>query len=132
MLLAGCRGEATNGLALILAGETTARARGEGVVLTFGEHARALLHNGLGDHAAAVAPAQRASERDELMLSVWALPELVEAAARSGQRRLAESAVERLAERTRAAGTELALGMEARSRALVSDGHELLGQRARV
>jgi DNA-binding NarL/FixJ family response regulator len=55
------------------------------------------------------------------MLSVWSLPELVEAAARCGRTELATTAVERLAERTRAAGTELALGIEARVRALVSE-----------
>jgi DNA-binding CsgD family transcriptional regulator len=122
ILLAACRGDETRGLALIQAGETAAVARGEGVVCTFGEHARALLCNGLGQHAEALEPARRASARDELMLSVWSLPELVEAAARSGRGELAATAVEELAERTQAAGTELALGIEARGRALVSEG----------
>jgi DNA-binding CsgD family transcriptional regulator len=119
--LAGFRGEERDGLALIETSEAAAMARSEGVVLTFGEYARALLHNGLGQHAAALAPAQSAGFRDELMLSVWALPELVEAAARSGRIELANAAVERLAERCRAAGTDLALGIEARARALVAD-----------
>jgi hypothetical protein len=87
------------------------------VVLTFGEHARALLYNGLGQHAAALAPARSPSARDELMVSVWALPELAEAACRCGKRELAADAVERLAEPAGAAGTELALGIEARPRA---------------
>jgi DNA-binding CsgD family transcriptional regulator len=121
VLLAGCRGDETVGLALIEASESAATARSEGVVLTFGEHARALLHNGLGQHAAALAPAQRASATDELMVSVWSLPELVEAAVRCGRGELATDAVERLSERTRAAGTDLALGVEARARALVSE-----------
>jgi DNA-binding CsgD family transcriptional regulator len=107
---------------MIEASEVAAVERAEGVVLTFGEYARALLHNGLGQHAAALEPAHRASDRDELMVSVWSLPELVEAAARSGRTELAAAAVKRLAERTRAAGTELALGIEARSCALVSEG----------
>jgi hypothetical protein len=122
ILLAGCRGDATLGLPLIGAGEAAAVARSEGVVLTFGEHARALLHNGLGEDAAALQPAMRASDRDELMLSVWSLAELVEAATRCGRHELAIAAVERLAERTRAAGTDLALGKEARVRALVTHG----------
>jgi DNA-binding CsgD family transcriptional regulator len=122
VLHAGCRGDEVHGLPMIEASEVAAMERAEGVVLTFGEYARALLHNGLGQHAAALEPAHRASDRDELMVSAWSLPELVEAAARSGRTELAAAAVKRLAERTRAAGTELALGIEARSRALVSEG----------
>ena len=120
MLLSGCRGDERVALALIEAGEATAIARGEGVVLTFGEHARALLYNASGQHEAALAPAKSASYRDELMVSVWALPELVEAATRCGRTEVAAAAMERLAERTSAAGTDLALGIEARARALVS------------
>jgi DNA-binding CsgD family transcriptional regulator len=122
ILLAGCRGDEQRSLAVIEAGETAALARNEGVVLTFGEHARALLYNGLGQHAAAVAPAESASVRDELMVSVWSLPELVEAAARSGNAELAADAMERLAERAMASGTNLAHGIRARASALVSDG----------
>jgi ATP/maltotriose-dependent transcriptional regulator MalT len=55
-------------------------------------------------------------------VSVWALPELVEATARVGDTRLAREALERLAATTQPAGTDFALGIEARSRALVSDG----------
>jgi DNA-binding NarL/FixJ family response regulator len=122
VLLAGCRGDHRRGLAQIEASELTATARDEGVVLTFGEHARALLYNGLGQHTAALAPAESASARDELMVSVWALPELVEAACRCGKSELASDAMERLAERTGAAGTDLALGIEARARAMTSQG----------
>ena len=122
VLLAGCGGDHRRGLAQIEASELTATARNEGVVLTFGEHARALLYNGLGQHTAALAPAHSASARDELMVSVWALPELVEAACRCGKRELASDAMERLAERTGAAGTDLALGIEARARAMTSQG----------
>jgi DNA-binding CsgD family transcriptional regulator len=69
-----------------------------------------------------VAAAQQASERDELSVSGWALAELVEAAARSGRAELAAEALERFQTRTQAAGSEWALGLEARSRALLSDG----------
>jgi len=58
ILLSGCRGDERAALPLIEAGEATAIARGEGVVLTFGEHARALLHNASGQHEAALAPAR--------------------------------------------------------------------------
>jgi DNA-binding CsgD family transcriptional regulator len=116
------RGDEAQASALIEASEPAAIARGEGVVLTFAEHAQAVLHNGLGHYQAALDPAQSASAQDELMLSAWSLPELVEAATRCGRTDLAADAVERLCERTQAAGTELALGIEARSRALLSDG----------
>ena len=122
LLLAGFGGDETQASALIEASETTATTRGEGVVLTVGELAGAVLHNGLGHYQAALDPAQSASTQDELMFSVWSLPELVEAAARCGRTELAADAVERLCERTQAAGTELALGTEARSRALLGDG----------
>jgi DNA-binding CsgD family transcriptional regulator len=120
--LSAFRGDEAQASALIEAGESVATARGEGVVLTFGEYARAVLQNGLGHYQAALGPAQSASAQDELMLSVWALPELVEAATRCGRAELAADALERLSVRTQAAGTELAAGLEARSRALVSDG----------
>jgi ATP/maltotriose-dependent transcriptional regulator MalT len=120
--LAGFRGDKAKALVLIEASEPAAIARGEGVVLTFAELARAVLHNGLGQYQMALDPAQSASAQDELMLSVWSLPELVEAAARCGRTDLAAGALERLSERTQAAGTEVALGIEARSRALLNDG----------
>jgi ATP/maltotriose-dependent transcriptional regulator MalT len=127
LLLAGFGGDEAQASALIEASEAAATARGEGVVLTVGELARAVLHNGLGHYQAALDAAQSASTQDELMFSVWSLPELVEAAARSGRTELAADAVEWLCERTQAAGTELALGLEARSRALLSEGERAEG-----
>ena len=121
-MLAACHGDEAQASALIEASESTAIARGEGVMLTFGELACAVLHNGLGHYEAALGPAESASARDELMASVWSLPELVEAATRCGRTELAAEAMERLSERTQAAGTGLALGVEARSRALLMDG----------
>jgi DNA-binding CsgD family transcriptional regulator len=122
LTLAGFRGDEAVLSRLVEAAEAPATARGEGVVLTFGEHALALLYNGLGRYQAALAAAESASARDELGVSVWSLPELVEAAARSGMNELAVAALERLTERTQAAGTEWALGIEARSRALLREG----------
>jgi DNA-binding CsgD family transcriptional regulator len=56
------------------------------------------------------------------MDSSTTLVELIEAAARSGQHELAEQALARLTATTRASGTDWALGTEARSRALLSEG----------
>jgi ATP/maltotriose-dependent transcriptional regulator MalT len=53
---------------------------------------------------------------------MWALPELVEAATRAGDRELACETLDRLTETTQPSGTDFALGIQARSRALVSDG----------
>ncbi len=55
-------------------------------------------------------------------LSMWALPELVEAAVRVGDTELARDALERAAATTQPCGSDFALGIEARSRALLSDG----------
>jgi DNA-binding CsgD family transcriptional regulator len=121
LMFAACRGDEARASALIDEVERAAIARGQGLVLTFGEHARAVLYNGLGQYAAALENARRASAQDELHVSVWSLPELVEAAARSGKPELAADAVQRLRQRTQVAGTEWALGIEARSRALLSD-----------
>jgi DNA-binding CsgD family transcriptional regulator len=121
--LAGYRGIEAEALVLCEAAERDAHARGgEGIVLTFAEHSRAVLYNAIGRYEAALPPAQSAATRDELMVSAWSLPELVEAATRSGRGDIATAAIESLTERTRAAGTELALGIAARSKALLSDG----------
>jgi DNA-binding CsgD family transcriptional regulator len=105
---------------------TTAKevvARGEGVGLTAVQWASAVLHNGLGRYDDALAAAQRAAAHPEqLWFSTWALVELIEAAARSGQPERGADALRRLSETTRASGTQWALGIEARSRALLSDG----------
>jgi ATP/maltotriose-dependent transcriptional regulator MalT len=53
---------------------------------------------------------------------MWVLPELVEAASRSGNSALANDALERLARATQPCETDFARGVEARCRALLSDG----------
>jgi hypothetical protein len=81
-----------------------------------------VLHNGLGHYHGAFAAAQWASARDDLGLYGWALTELIEVGTRTGQPEAAAAALKKLAERTSASGTERALGIEARSRALLYDG----------
>jgi DNA-binding CsgD family transcriptional regulator len=123
LILAGWRGQQAETAELIEAGTRDAAARGEGRALGAGEYATAVLYNGLGRYEEALVAAQQAGAHPEdLAFSTWALPELIEAATRSGKADRAADALERLSETTRATGTELALGIEARSRALVSDG----------
>ena len=85
--------------------------------------AGAVLYNGLGRYKEAVSAARQAtSDPFEPWFFMWALPELVEAAARGGDTELARDAFARLAETTQPCGTDWALGIEARCRALLSDG----------
>jgi DNA-binding CsgD family transcriptional regulator len=97
--------------------------RGEGIGLTVTEWAHAVLYNGLGRYDEALAAAEQARQYpDELGLATWSLVELIEAAARTGQTEHATGILRRLAESTSAAGTDWALGIEMRSRALLSGG----------
>jgi DNA-binding CsgD family transcriptional regulator len=82
-----------------------------------------VLYNSLGRYEEALAAAQQASEDSPVVrFAGWALVELVEAAVRSAAPECAADALERLSGMARACGTDWALGAEARSRALVSDG----------
>jgi DNA-binding CsgD family transcriptional regulator len=85
--------------------------------------AAAVLYNGLGRYDAAASAAREVTTNSiSPATSIWALPELVEAAARVGEIELARDALDRLSETTQPAGMEFALRIEARSRALLSDG----------
>jgi DNA-binding CsgD family transcriptional regulator len=97
-------------------------ARGEGRVTGLAGYAGAVLHNGLGHYQAACELLVRACEYEDLGLYGWNLVELVEAAVRSDRRDVAADALEQLGERTRAAGTDWAHGVRARSAALLSGG----------
>jgi DNA-binding CsgD family transcriptional regulator len=118
--LAAWRGREAEAAELIKATIDDVTSRGEGMGLSISYHARALLYNGLGHYAEARAAAEQAVEHEDLGVFAWALTELIEAASRSGGPEVAAAALERLAETTRAAGTDWALGIEARSRALLS------------
>ena len=85
-------------------------------------YVHAVLYNGLGRYDEALAGAQLACEHDDLGILGFALVELIEAAARAAMPELAAEALRELEDRTLAAGTDWALGILARSRALLSDG----------
>jgi DNA-binding CsgD family transcriptional regulator/tetratricopeptide (TPR) repeat protein len=96
---------------------------GQGLGVQWCQFVSAVLYNGNGRYEEALPYAQRASEEaPELFFSMWALPELVEAALRSGKAKLAAEAVERLTEATAPGNTDWGVGIAARSQALVSQG----------
>jgi ATP/maltotriose-dependent transcriptional regulator MalT len=121
-LLAAWRGEEATALRVIQAGIERATASGWGRAIRFAHYTTSVLYNGLGRYEEALAAAQRALAHDDLGVLAWAHVELVEAGARSDQLELASDALRRLAERARASRTDWALGIEARSRALLSQG----------
>jgi DNA-binding CsgD family transcriptional regulator len=97
--------------------------REEAQRLTAAHWATALLSNGHGRYAEALTAAEQGSEYpDEFGLATWSLVELVEAAVRSGCPERAAGALQRLCAAARSSGSDWALGVEARSRALLTDG----------
>ncbi|WP_436528794.1 ATP-binding protein [Actinoplanes sp. HUAS TT8] len=117
------RGDSTTASALIGAAMRTVEQRGEGIGLTLIQHTNAVLLNGLGRFPEALRAAELATaDPGESAFAGWAVAELVEAAARTGDRATAAAAVDRLARTTEPSGTDWGLGTLARSRALISDG----------
>jgi ATP/maltotriose-dependent transcriptional regulator MalT len=127
MMLVSFRGREAEAAPLIQSAIEEAAAGGQGVAVTWAHLVTAIFCNGLGRHQEALAAAQQASGHAYAYSSMWVLPELIEAAARTGNMHIADDALDRLAEMTRAGGTEDGLGMEARSRALLSEGEAAEG-----
>jgi DNA-binding CsgD family transcriptional regulator len=139
LALSCARGQEAPALRVIEAAVRDAAARGEGRVVGLADQCAAVLYNGLGRYEAALAASQRASEHDDLGLFALTLVELVEAGVRCDARAAAVDALGRLEETTSAAGTAWALGMRARSEALLAHGpaaeafyDEAVNQLARV
>jgi DNA-binding CsgD family transcriptional regulator len=123
MSLAAVRGRESEAVPLIEATFAAATTGGQGIAVIWTHWATAILHNGLGRYAdAETAAAQAIQGIPEISASLYALPELIEAAARTGNRRVAAGAADQLAQATQPGGTDWGLGVEARCRALVSQG----------
>jgi DNA-binding CsgD family transcriptional regulator len=120
MLLEATRGDEAAARALIDAGRASATVRGEGRVLALAGHAAALLNNGLGHYDAALDGARLATEDPDQGYAAHSLPELIEAATRTGRAEEAAAALPALEHRAQAAGTDWALGLAARARALAT------------
>ena len=122
-LLATWHAREAEALALIKASRQDVIQRGEGLWLIATEWTSSVFFNSLGRYEDALLAAERAAEHPwDLGLSTWVSPELVEAAVRSGHPERAAGAMARLHEIAHAAGTDWALGIEARARALLSQG----------
>jgi DNA-binding CsgD family transcriptional regulator len=121
--LLALQGKEAEAVALIEAATAMGETIGSGLAVRIAQWASAILYNALGryDEAARAASQVTTSDIDPYPW-MWVLPELVEAAVRSGDPETARVAHERLAEATLPASTEFALGIEARSRAVLSDG----------
>jgi DNA-binding CsgD family transcriptional regulator len=125
LALAAWRGreEETRSIAATSMADVT--RRGEGNWVTVAHWALAVLYNGLGRYEDARVEAELSSAFPaELSPGYWGLVELVEAAVRSGAVEQARGALARLTAATQSVQTDWALGIEARSRALVTDAED--------
>jgi DNA-binding CsgD family transcriptional regulator len=123
MRLRALQGSEAEASRLIASAIEQATAGGQGLAAAWAHWDAAVLYNGLGRYEEAASAARRAAANTfEPWVSMWSLPELVEAAARAGDAELARDALRRLDETTQPSGTDFALGIEARSRALVNGG----------
>jgi DNA-binding CsgD family transcriptional regulator len=121
--LAAFQGKESDASRLIESGTADVLRRGEGAGLSFIQWAAALLYNGLGRFQEALNWARQASNDSRAQrFTGWALTELIEAAVRAGDRDQGLGALRRLSEGTQASATDWGLGIEARSRALLSGG----------
>ena len=123
--LLALQGREAEAAAAIASAIELAAAEGQGMAAAWAHWTAAVLYNGLARYQEAASAAQQATSNTlNPWMSMWPMPELVEAAARTGDAGLARDALERLTETTRPCGNDVALGIEARCRALLSHGAE--------
>jgi DNA-binding NarL/FixJ family response regulator len=118
--LLALEGRHTEAMAAIAAILGSASAQGQGMATVWAQWTAAILHNGSSHYEEAATAAQQATSGPYPWPSMWALPELVEAAAHTGNTDLARDALDRLMASTQACANDVALGIEARCRALLS------------
>ncbi len=109
LLLAALTGDEPRSSTLIQGAIDLARSRGEGTVANLGLWTSAILSNGLAHYDQALSPALQASGDEgigKVNIAAWSLPEVIEAAVRTGNEATAADALERLADRTRWSGTD--------------------------
>jgi DNA-binding CsgD family transcriptional regulator len=130
MRLAAMRGQRAQTLTLVEQTAAEAPQRGEGISVAVAEWTRAVLYNGLGNYSEAMAAAKQALYHQEYPdirypgVANWAAAEFIEAAVYSGMVETAVETTRWITEMTGASGTAWALGVEARSRALLAEGND--------
>jgi DNA-binding CsgD family transcriptional regulator len=126
MLHAALRGREAEARARIDTALDHARSGGEGLAVQWANWSTAVLHNGLGRYDEALAAARVAGDENQPghFVTIWALPELIEAATRTGRPELCAGAVERFAASATVTGTDWGLGVLARCRALLATDDE--------
>jgi DNA-binding CsgD family transcriptional regulator len=123
LALAGLRGHEAAASELIEGVIARCTASGQGTAVQYAWWARSVLMNGLGRYEGALAAAVEASNHTpELFIASWALTELIEAATRTAHADLARDALTRLEEHVEGCDTDWALGIHARSCALLHEG----------
>lgn len=121
LTLAAFRGDRDDVVRLIEAATADGTARGEGRVLAVTGFHTAILYNGLARYEEAFAAAHQAAAYEDLSIGTWFLPELIEAAVRTGRQEAAVLALRRLEAHAGASGTNFGLGELASARALLAD-----------
>jgi DNA-binding CsgD family transcriptional regulator len=124
LVLTALRGKEAEASALIAATTEQPGGRGRSTGLTTAHWAAAILHNGLARYEEALSAAQASTRITHVIISVWVLPELIEAAVRVGDDKTAHDALMRLTDAAQACDTDWAQGILARCRALLGEGTE--------
>lgn len=122
LMVAAWQGDREHADHLIARVRHEAASGSERLGLAMCEYSRAVLSNSSGRYGDGISAARAAGAHHEVLVENWSLLELIEAAARAGELDLASESLARLAEKTQASGTDWALGVEARSRAQLSEG----------
>jgi DNA-binding CsgD family transcriptional regulator len=121
LLLAAWRGQREKACELIEETTASAEADGKCKVADFAAYGLAVLTNGFGRHAEALAAIKPVFDHDHVGMGALVIPELVEAASRTGNVEILGAARDWMTVRAKATPTPWALGIDARIGALLAD-----------
>ncbi|MFD7842174.1 AAA family ATPase [Nocardia sp. NPDC059764] len=121
LILTAMQGKEDEAAAIIAATIEQTSADGQLTGVTTAHWAAAVLYNGLARYEEALSAARASTHIAQLVVSVWVLPELIEAAARVGDDKAAHEALDHLVAAAEAGDTDWSHGILARCRALLAD-----------